>query len=364
MNDTRHLFQIIRKLSGKRARTEFPVEDKIGRLLTSQEQQIPRWVKHFKNLFTIPSDSPVTDFEHRLQVVRIQRINSNTPTVHEIETAIRSIKMNKKSRSVSQSSNSSSSRSSSSSFSCVSSSFSSSSTSSASSQCKSLSLGSSSGVEISYDTSRENKKRSENTPTLCQRNWLENEKEQTNARKTLRISGAEYTTSFKFLITADGSKKRVMVKKDAKKTQPTCHSEKCRLKCLTKLSQEQRQEKAVPGIVELDKLGKHGNQLKLPEDIKEEVRKHINSIPKVKSHFCRAQAKKEYIEGVKSMADLHRDYVELCKAFGKSHVNYAIDTEKACDDAYLLVDKFLCLLLYLLNERFRYWGNFALQKID
>ncbi|KAF2905210.1 hypothetical protein ILUMI_00987 [Ignelater luminosus] len=75
INDTRHLFQIIRKLSRKRAYRE-------------QEEQICQWFEHFKDLFTITSDSSAIDFEHHPQIARIQRISSSTPTIDEIETAI------------------------------------------------------------------------------------------------------------------------------------------------------------------------------------------------------------------------------------------------------------------------------------
>lgn len=40
---------------------------------------------------------------------------------------------------------------------------------------------------------------------------------------------------------------------------------------------------------------------------------HINSIPRIESHYTRSRSSHEYIEGGKSLADLYRDYVEDCK---------------------------------------------------
>ncbi|KAJ8926265.1 hypothetical protein NQ314_021386 [Rhamnusium bicolor] len=43
------------------------------------------------------------------------------------------------------------------------------------------------------------------------------------------------------------------------------------------------------------------------------IKEHIQSIPRVESHYCRAETEREYIEGTKTIADLHRDYQESCK---------------------------------------------------
>ena len=42
--------------------------------------------------------------------------------------------------------------------------------------------------------------------------------------------------------------------------------------------------------------------------IKDGVIDHINTIPRIESHYLRAQSTREFIEGGKSLADLHRDY--------------------------------------------------------
>ncbi|KAJ8937236.1 hypothetical protein NQ314_011991 [Rhamnusium bicolor] len=66
-------------------------------------------------------------------------------------------------------------------------------------------------------------------------------------------------------------------------------------------------------IVEADKWGKHNNHYKVDQQIKNEIREHIKSIPRIDSHYCRSHTSKEYIEGCKTLADLHRDYLKICE---------------------------------------------------
>ena len=62
-----------------------------------------------------------------------------------------------------------------------------------------------------------------------------------------------------------------------------------------------------------DKRGKHGNQKLVAEDIKNDIRTHIASIPKIESHYTRAHSEREYIEGGKTIVDLYRDYKKDCE---------------------------------------------------
>lgn len=58
--------------------------------------------------------------------------------------------------------------------------------------------------------------------------------------KKLRNSGLAYT-SIKVTKNTDGTRKKMLVNREAKKMLPTCDTEKCRLKCSTKISEAQRQ---------------------------------------------------------------------------------------------------------------------------
>lgn len=76
------------------------------------------------------------------------------------------------------------------------------------------------------------------------------------------------------------------------------------------------------GVVELDRRGKHNSHPKISDAVKDSIRSHINSIPRMESHYLRKQTSKEFIEGGKTIADLHRDYVRQCEVEGKPSANY------------------------------------------
>lgn len=75
-----------------------------------------------------------------------------------------------------------------------------------------------------------------------------------------------------------------------------------------------KKQKSVSGMISQDLRGKHNNHRKIDSEIKE-IKKHINSIPRIESHYCRKDSKKEYIEGGKTVAELHRDYVDFNISF-------------------------------------------------
>lgn len=80
----------------------------------------------------------------------------------------------------------------------------------------------------------------------------------------------------------------------------------------------------VGGMISNDLRGKHGNHPKLDAGIKEGIRNHINSIPRIESHYTRARSSREFIEGGKSLRDLHRDYVQQCIEKKAPYAKYLI----------------------------------------
>lgn len=60
-------------------------------------------------------------------------------------------------------------------------------------------------------------------------------------------------------------------------------------------------EKTTDGVLEDDKRGKHGHQLTVSDEIKDGIRAHINSIPRINSHYLRAQTSREFIDGGKDI---------------------------------------------------------------
>lgn len=60
----------------------------------------------------------------------------------------------------------------------------------------------------------------------------------------------------------------------------------------------------------------------LPANLVKGVMFHINSIPRIESHYLRAQTTKEFIDGGKTMADLYRDYRAICENNSEPFVKY------------------------------------------
>nr|CAH7732169.1 unnamed protein product [Callosobruchus chinensis] len=163
------------------------------------------------------------------------------------------------------------------------------------------------------------------------------EKWRKNVAKALRNNGKEYVS-----VSKDGKVR------PARTIQPPC-GDKCKLQCSKKFTEEDRnllfteywnlatlaindrpirtvaQKKLLAPtgqIIEPDKRGRHGKHPKLDAAIKDGVRNHINSIPRVESHYARSNTTKQFIEGGKTIADLHRDYLLLCEEKKIPSVNY------------------------------------------
>lgn len=74
------------------------------------------------------------------------------------------------------------------------------------------------------------------------------------------------------------------------------------------------------GFVEADLRGKHGKHPKIDDDLTRRIIRHINSIPRIESHYLREQTEREYIDGSKTISDLYRDFkqdqINENKSFG------------------------------------------------
>lgn len=76
------------------------------------------------------------------------------------------------------------------------------------------------------------------------------------------------------------------------------------------------------GIAPSDKRGKHKNQKKIPEEVLSSVRSHINSIPRIESHYIRKDTSREFIDGGLTIAEMHRHYSVERSAANKLVANY------------------------------------------
>lgn len=70
-------------------------------------------------------------------------------------------------------------------------------------------------------------------------------------------------------------------------------------------------KKSDSGIVQADMRGKHAHHPTIDPQVKQCVIDFINSIPRIESHYLRAQTTRQYILSDKSLADIHRDYKQL-----------------------------------------------------
>ncbi|XP_030762052.1 uncharacterized protein LOC115886868 [Sitophilus oryzae] len=76
------------------------------------------------------------------------------------------------------------------------------------------------------------------------------------------------------------------------------------------------------GMISSEMRGKHGKHHRVEDTIKNGIRRHIESIPKIESHYRRSDSKRDYIEGGRSLAEIHRDYVNTCKEKNEPFGNY------------------------------------------
>lgn len=87
-----NIFQIIKKLCGKKTNTNIPVRDKQGTLITSDREQEDRWKDNFKENLNKP-DPTITAEMKEAEVDH--EIDTELPSKTEIRIAIKSLKNNK-----------------------------------------------------------------------------------------------------------------------------------------------------------------------------------------------------------------------------------------------------------------------------
>lgn len=75
------------------------------------------------------------------------------------------------------------------------------------------------------------------------------------------------------------------------------------------------------GFLGNDLRGRHDSHNRVDPQLLQDIRDHINSIPRIESHYVRANTSKEFIDGGKTITDLFRDFqerqIEKKKPFGK-----------------------------------------------
>ncbi|GFN91926.1 DNA repair protein rhp54 [Plakobranchus ocellatus] len=66
--------------------------------------------------------------------------------------------------------------------------------------------------------------------------------------------------------------------------------------------------------------GKHGKQKKWSAESVQSVLAHIQSFPKVDSHYCRKESSREFLDQSLSISEMYRLYVERCKRDGNADI--------------------------------------------
>ena len=69
-------------------------------------------------------------------------------------------------------------------------------------------------------------------------------------------------------------------------------------------------KKTTVGVVLPDNHGKHDHHKKVDEDLKNDVRCHINSFSRVPSHYCRKDSRKQYLDPQLNLGQIYCLYVE------------------------------------------------------
>ncbi|KAL4711225.1 hypothetical protein ACJJTC_019066 [Scirpophaga incertulas] len=86
----------------------------------------------------------------------------------------------------------------------------------------------------------------------------------------------------------------------------------------------EKRDKVANILMEEEKRGKHGNQATVDVRVREGMRNFIETIPKIESHYTRANTSKHFIDGSKTIAELHKDYLSYCKENNFPHGNYVL----------------------------------------
>lgn len=76
------------------------------------------------------------------------------------------------------------------------------------------------------------------------------------------------------------------------------------------------------GIITEDRRGKHESHRKIDQQLTNSVFDHINSIPRIESHYVRKETNREFIDGGLTIAEMHRDYCERRSASNQPSATY------------------------------------------
>jgi len=92
MRNMKDLYDATKKLAGNFRQTSQQIKDKNGKVLTTTEEQLARWVEHFKELLNRPPPDVTPEINRADEELKI---NLNLPSKTEIKQAIKKLKTTK-----------------------------------------------------------------------------------------------------------------------------------------------------------------------------------------------------------------------------------------------------------------------------
>jgi exonuclease III len=92
-NNQRKVYQLVKKMAGKRTPQPMAMKDKGGNILTEKEEVMCRWREHFQELLNRPD--PVRRFHGNQHEGEDLDIDISIPTEEEVQVAVRKLKNNK-----------------------------------------------------------------------------------------------------------------------------------------------------------------------------------------------------------------------------------------------------------------------------
>jgi hypothetical protein len=82
-------------LSRKEIQRNLPIRNKVGTLLTNNEEQLKCWQEHFSKILNRPLGDQIDEEEMEEEYAANPRINTRVPTVVEIKKALKDLRNGK-----------------------------------------------------------------------------------------------------------------------------------------------------------------------------------------------------------------------------------------------------------------------------
>lgn len=95
LGNMRDLYKLTREISSSRSAHVKPIQDESGNLITSKDEQIAVWKRHFERTLSIVHDEDIEELNICRRLNTNRNINSDPPTTSEIRTAILALKNGK-----------------------------------------------------------------------------------------------------------------------------------------------------------------------------------------------------------------------------------------------------------------------------